>query len=59
MSIEGTVNSNLNYLLENYDLNNKELNLLKNELSNIYEIENIISNVIKIEYQMNKYGFDT
>jgi hypothetical protein len=59
VSIENVFNNNIKYILENYNLDKNNLVLLKNELNEIYDSKDIISNVIKIEYQDNKYWFNT
>lgn len=57
ISIENIFNNNIKYILENYNLDKTNLVLLKNELNEIYDSKDITSNVIKIEYQNNKYWF--
>jgi len=59
ISIEIKFNNNIKYILEKYDLDKTNLVLLKNELNEMYDWKDIISNVIKIEYQDNKYWFNT
>lgn len=58
LSISWYVNSNINYVIDNYHLTEEHLNILKNELTNIYNSEDILSNVAKVEYWSNKYSLE-
>ncbi len=53
MSIE-----NINYVLDNYDIDEENLKLLKNKLSTNYNSKEIFSNAIKMEYNMNKHWLE-
>lgn len=57
-SIISISNQNINYIIDNYTLDKKSLDFLKNELSNNYNSKEILSNVIKFEYQLNKNYYD-
>lgn len=49
---------NISYILDNYELDDKNLNILKEELSSVYNAEVIFSNTIKFEYWTHKYWFE-
>ncbi|MDD2871653.1 MAG: hypothetical protein PHS49_06730 [Candidatus Gracilibacteria bacterium] len=55
--LENSLN-NIDYILNNYDLSNDTLNLLKRELDQNYNTENILINSIKVEYNSSKYFID-
>ncbi len=49
---------NIDYVLDNYQLSMDNLELLKNELNNTYDVQDIFSNAIKVEYWINKHWFE-
>lgn len=57
LELENITDRNINYILGNYEFDKENLNTLKNELSNPYDWIEIMTNVIKMEYHMNKSGF--
>ncbi|MDD2871652.1 MAG: hypothetical protein PHS49_06725 [Candidatus Gracilibacteria bacterium] len=58
VTIETNIINNINYILDNYNLKEKNLNLLKIELSKMYDSQDIFANTLKFEYWLNKYGFE-
>lgn len=58
VSIWRIINNNLNYILDNYILDTKNLTILKLELNNEYKVQDIFSNTIKLEYWLNKYWYE-
>ncbi|MFK7780386.1 MAG: hypothetical protein QM490_04505 [Candidatus Gracilibacteria bacterium] len=58
VTIESNIINNIDYILSNYDLTDKNLNLLKTSLNIDYNSQDIFANTMKQEYWSNKYGFE-
>lgn len=57
LTIQNITNSNINYIIDNFELDRENMTILNNELRNLYNSQEIITNTIKIEYHLNKSGF--
>lgn len=58
VTIEWYVLDNLEYVVYNYDLKDENLQIVKKELGYNYDSYEILSNVVKVEYWLNKYWLD-